>query len=315
MGPGSANFVVQVALRDGTRVTFDSFLSPQDEGVPLRFAGTLVILVGAVLALSLVAVRWVTRPLSTLATAAEKLGEDINRAPLSLTGPTEVRRAAKAFNTMQSRLARFINDRTRILAAMSHDLKTPLTRLRLRTEMIEDAELAAKFGKDVDEMEAMITQTLDFMRDAAATEPAQPVNVMGLLESLQQDYHDAGQEFEIRGGVARPVSGRPRALRRCLSNLLDNAIRYGRRASIEVEERARELAIRVLDEGPGIPEAELERAFEPFVRGESSRSRETGGTGLGLGIARNIARAHGGDVTLANRPGGGLEATLTLPRQ
>jgi signal transduction histidine kinase len=314
LGPGSADFVVQVALRDGTRVTFDSFLSPQDEDVPLRVAATLVILVGAVLAASLVAVRWVTRPLSTLATAAEKLGEDINRAPLAVTGPTEVRRAARAFNNMQSRLARFINDRTRILAAMSHDLKTPLTRLRLRTEMIEDPELAAKFGKDVDEMESMITQTLDFMRDAAAAEPAQPVNVMGLLESLQQDYHDAGQGFEIRGGLSQPVSGRPRALRRCLSNLLDNAIRYGRRASIEVEERAREIAIRVLDEGPGIPEAELERAFEPFVRGESSRSRETGGTGLGLGIARNIARAHGGDVTLGNRPGGGLEATLTLPR-
>ena len=111
----------------------------------------------------------------------------------------------------------------------------------------------------------MITQTLDFMRDAAVTEPAQTLNVMALLESLQHDYHDAGQEFKIRGGVARPVSGRPRALRRCLSNLLDNAIRYGRRASIEVEERSRELAIRVLDEGPGIPEAELERAFEPFV--------------------------------------------------
>jgi signal transduction histidine kinase len=315
MGPGSATFVVQVALRDGTRVTFDSFLSPQGEDVPLRVAGTLVILVGAVLALSLVAVRWVTRPLSTLATAAEKLGEDINRAPLAETGPTEVRRAAKAFNTMQSRLARFINDRTRILAAISHDLKTPLTRLRLRTEEIEDPELAAKFTQDVDEMESMVTQTLDFMRDATTTEPAQPLSVMALLESLQHDYHDAGQGFEIRGGVTRPVSGRPRALRRCLSNLLDNAIRYGRQPSIEVEERARELAIRVLDEGPGMPEAELERAFEPFVRGESSRSRETGGTGLGLGIARNIARAHGGDVTLANRPGGGLEATLTLPRQ
>jgi signal transduction histidine kinase len=313
MGPGSATFVVQVALRDGTRVTFDSFLSPQGEDVPLRVAGTLVILVGAVLALSLVAVRWVTRPLSTLATAAEKLGEDINRAPLAETGPTEVRRAAKAFNTMQSRLARFINDRTRILAAISHDLKTPLTRLRLRTEEIEDPELAAKFTQDVDEMESMVTQTLDFMRDATTTEPAQPLSVMALLESLQHDYHDAGQGFEIRGGVTRPVSGRPRALRRCLSNLLDNAIRYGRQPSIEVEERARELAIRVLDEGPGMPEAELERAFEPFVRGESSRSRETGGTGLGLGIARNIARAHGGDVTLANRPGGGLEATLTLP--
>jgi len=313
MGPGSANFIVQVQLRDGTRVTFDSFLSPQDEDVPLRLAATLVILLGTVLALSLVAVRWVTRPLSTLATAAEKLGEDINRPPLPATGPTEVRRAAKAFNTMQSRLARFIADRTRVFAAMSHDLKTPLTRLRLRTELLEDEALRAKFAKDVEEMESMIAQTLDFMRDGAAREPAQPVDVMALLESLQTDYQDAGQGFEIRGAVARPISGRPRALRRCLTNLLDNALRYGRGARIEVDERPRELAIRVLDEGPGIPEAELERAFEPFWR-EASRSRETGGTGLGLGIARNIARAHGGEVTLRNRAGGGLEATLTLPR-
>ena len=313
MGPGSANFVVQVALRDGTRVSFDSFLSPQEEGVPLRLATTLAILLGTVLALSLLAVRWVTRPLATLATAAEKLGEDIHRPPLAVSGPAEVRRAAGAFNTMQRRLVRFISDRTRILAAMSHDLKTPLTRLRLRTEMLEDEALRAKFAKDVDEMESMIAQTLDFMRDAAADEPAQPVDVMALLESLQTDYQDAGQAFDIKGSVARPITGRPRALRRCLANLIDNALRYGARASLEVEERAAELAIRVLDEGPGIPEAELEHAFEPFWR-EASRSRETGGTGLGLGIARNIARAHGGDVTLRNRAGGGLEATLTLPR-
>ena len=313
MGPGSANFVVQVALRDGTRVSFDSFLSPQEEGVPLRLATTLAILLGTVLALSLLAVRWVTRPLATLATAAEKLGEDIHRPPLAVSGPAEVRRAAGAFNTMQRRLVRFISDRTRILAAMSHDLKTPLTRLRLRTEMLEDEALRAKFAKDVDEMESMIAQTLDFMRDAAADEPAQPVDVMALLESLQTDYQDAGQAFDIKGSVARPIAGRPRALRRCLANLIDNALRYGARASLEVEERAAELAIRVLDEGPGIPEAELEHAFEPFWR-EASRSRETGGTGLGLGIARNIARAHGGDVTLRNRARGGLEATLTLPR-
>ena len=314
MGPGSANFVVQVALRDGTRVSFDSFLSPQEEGVPLRLAATLAILLGTVLALSLLAVRWVTRPLATLATAAEKLGEDIHRPPLAVSGPAEVRRAAGAFNTMQRRLVRFISDRTRILAAMSHDLKTPLTRLRLRTELLEDEALRAKFEKDVDEMESMIAQTLDFMRDAAADEPAQPVDVMALLESLQTDYQDAGQAFDIKGSVARPITGRPRALRRCLANLIDNALRYGARASLEVEERAAELAIRVLDEGPGIPEAELEHAFEPFFRGEASRSRETGGTGLGLGIARNIARAHGGDVTLRNRARGGLEATLTLPR-
>ncbi len=314
MGQG-ADFVVQVALADGTLVTFDTSLSPADASIPRRVATTLAILLVTVVALSLFAVRWVTRPLSTLAAAAESLGEDINRPPLAEGGPTEVRRAARAFNTMQGRLARFINDRTRVLAAMSHDLKTPLTRIRLRAELLDDAEMRAKFLKDVEEMQSMITQALDFMRDAASREPSQPLDVMALLESMQDDYRDAGHPFEVLGTARAPCSGRPLALRRCLANLIDNAIRYGSAPSVEVEERPGELAIRVLDEGPGIPEADLERAFEPFFRVEASRSRDTGGTGLGLGIARNIARAHGGDITLRNRPEGGLEATLALPRR
>ena len=313
-GPGSAAYTVQVGLRDGTLVTFDSWLPPQDTSMPWRIGATLVVLLVSVIALSLIAVRWVTRPLSTLATAAEKLGEDINRPPLPEAGPAEVRRAAKAFNTMQQRLSRFIADRTRILAAMSHDLKTPLTRLKLRSEMLEDGALQAKFAKDVEEMESMIAQTLDFMRDARTDEPVAPVDLMALLESLQTDYADTGRTVRIEGRTGRPFAGRHQALRRCLANLLDNAIRYGGRASVQVEDGAAQLVLRVLDEGPGIPPEDLERAFEPFFRGEASRSRETGGTGLGLGIARNIARAHGGELTLHNRAGGGLEARLALPR-
>ena len=312
--PESLFFVVQVALRDGAWVTFDSYLSPEAAAMPVRFALTLLILLGTVIVLSLVAVRWVTGPLSTLATAAEKLGEDINRAPLPESGPLEVRRAARAFNTMQRRLARFIADRTRILAAMSHDLKTPITRLRLRTEMLEDDTLRSRFEKDLDDMEAMVAQTLDFMRDASAREAVQRVDITALLESLQTDFQDTGNSVEIEGCVARPFDGRPLALRRCLTNLIDNALRYGKRATIKAEESADRIIVRILDEGPGIPEEEFEHAFEPFFRGESSRSRETGGTGLGLGIARNIARAHGGDVVLKNRSAGGLEAIVTLPR-
>ena len=307
-------FTVQIALRDGTWVTFDSQLSPQATAVPLRLALTLLILLGTVIALSLVAVRWVTGPLAELATAAEKLGEDINRPPLPEKGPIEAQRAARAFNTMQRRLSRFIADRTRIFTAMSHDLKTPITRLRLRTEMLEDEALRAKFGKDLEEMEAMVTQTLDFLRDAGTQEAVQRIDALALLESLQTDYQDTGSRVEIEGSIARPYTGRPLALRRCLTNLVDNAIRYGSRATIKVEDSADMLTVRVLDDGPGIPQQELEQAFEPFFRGEASRSRETGGTGLGLGIARNIARAHGGDLVLRNRPEGGLEATLTLPR-
>jgi len=311
---GDTFFTVQVALRDGTWVTFDSHVSPQAIGMPLRLAATLLVLLGTVLVLSLVAVRWVTGPLSALANAAEKLGEDINRPPLPETGPSEARRAARAFNTMQQRLSRFIADRTRIFTAMSHDLKTPITRLRLRTEMLEDEELRAKFARDLEEMETMVTQTLDFMRDASTSEAVQRVDTMALLESLQTDYQDTGGEVAIEGKVAQPYPGRPLALRRCLSNLIDNAIRYGNRAKIVVVDTVDRLTIRVLDNGSGIPEQELEQAFEPFFRGEASRNRETGGTGLGLGIARNIARAHGGDLVLRNRAEGGLEAVLTLPR-
>jgi len=312
--PESTFFTVQIALRDGTWVTFDTFLSPQIAAIPLRVALTLLILLGTVIVLSLVAVRWVTGPLSSLANAADRLGADINRPPLPETGPVEVQRAARAFNTMQRRLSRFIADRTRILAAMSHDLQTPITRMRLRTEMLDDEAVRGKFARDLEEMESMVAQTLDFMRDAGSDEPVRRVDVMALLESLQTDYEEAGDTVDIEGGIAQPYPCRPHALRRCLTNIVDNAIRYGRRATLRVEDGAERIAIRVLDEGPGIPEEELEKAFEPFFRGETSRSRETGGTGLGLGIARNIARAHGGDLSLRNRPEGGLEATLTLPR-
>jgi signal transduction histidine kinase len=311
---GGAQFIVQVGLHDGNWVTFDSYLTPQDTDLPMRVALTLAVLLGTVLVLSLIAVRWVTRPLAALATAAEALGENIDRPPLAESGPLEVQRAARAFNTMQQRLARFIADRARVFTAMSHDLKTPITRMRLRTEMLEDETLRSKFESDLEQMEAMVTQTLDFMRDTSRREEVQRVDVMALLETLQTDYQDGGSTVSIDAGAAEPYPARPLALRRCISNLLDNAIRYGERAAITVKDDAHRLTITVRDAGPGIPETDLVQAFEPFFRGEASRSRETGGTGLGLGIARNIARAHGGDLVLRNHPAGGLEAILSLPR-
>ncbi len=311
---GGTFFTVQTMLRDGTWVTFESRLSPQASGMPLRVGLTLLILLGTVVLLSLIAVRWATRPLSALATAAEKLGEDINRPPLPEAGPVEVRRAAKAFNTMQQKLSRFISDRTRILTAMSHDLKTPITRLRLRAALLDDGALRAKFEKDIGEMESMVLQTLDFMRDTNAAEALQPMDMLALLESLKADYEDSGSTVEIEGSAGPALAGRPLGLRRCLTNLLDNALRYGQRATITLEDSASAITIRIRDAGPGIPENQLEQVFEPFFRGEASRSRDTGGTGLGLGIARNIARAHGGDLVLKNHPDGGLEAVLVLPR-
>ena len=304
----------EVQLRDGSWARFDTLLPPASDGVPWRLLLALGVLLAAVLLLSFFAVRWVTRPLHVLATAAEALGRDIHSPKLPEDGPREIRQAAHAFNTMQDRLARFIEDRTGILAAMSHDLKTPITRMRLRADLMDDEEMRRHFEGDLKEMEAMVTHTLEFMRGLGEGEQRQPVNVMALLESLQSDNEAMGRWVRIEGQAHAPYVGVVSLLKRCLANLVDNAVLYGGRATVTVEDGASTLTVRVRDEGRGIPESELEKVFEPFYRLEGSRSRATGGTGLGLAIARNIARGHGGDITLRNLPEGGLEAVLTLPR-
>ena len=313
-GPPGPVLRTQVRLRDGHWARFDTQLPPPSATPPWRLALTLATLLLAVLALAYVAVRWVTRPLHVLADAADALGRDIHRPPLPEDGPTEIRRAAQAFNSMQQRLVRFIEDRTRIFAAMSHDLKTPITRMRLRAELLEDEEQRQRFESDLREMETMVTQTLEFMRGMGGTEPRQDVDVDALLESLQSDNEAMGRELRIEGQAGASYPARVSLLRRCLANLVDNAVLYGERATVRVEDGTGALVIRVLDEGPGIPDAELEKVFEPFYRLEHSRSRATGGTGLGLAIARNIAHMHGGEVALRNRATRGLEAILTLPR-
>lgn len=313
--PSGLMFLTQVQLRDGSWVAFDTQLPQGPASTPWRLLLTLLVLLLTVLVLSYAAVRWMTRPLAVLACAADALGKDINRPPLPETGPTEVRRAAHAFNIMQSSLVRFIQDRTRIFAAMSHDLKTPITRMRLRTELLEDADLRQRFDKDLREMERMVTHTLDFMRGLETPQVARPIDITALLESLQADNQDMQREVLIEGRALAPYVGDPERLKRCVSNLIDNAILYGRRARVIVDDGPAALTLRIRDQGPGIAPDELGKVFEPFYRLEASRSRETGGTGLGLGIARNIARAAGGDVTLRNHPDGGLEATLHLPRK
>ena len=308
------SFVAQMPLADGALVTFDSRQPSHTASWPYRLLLSLAVLLVAVIVVSLIAVHWATWPLKQLSDAAEKLGENIDRAPLDETGPLEVARAARAFNTMQARLQTYIRDRTRILAAMSHDLKTPITRLRLRSELLEDGQLRTKFTRDLDELEAMVAATLDFLHGLETGEQLRPIDVMALLESLQADLAETDGVVRIEGRTAQPYPGLPQALKRCLSNLLENAIKYGKSATVVVDDDTRRLQIRILDEGPGLTQAELEKVFEPFYRAEQSRSRETGGTGLGLTIARSVVEAHGGKLELANRPEGGLEARLTLPR-
>lgn len=324
MGPGpmaggfafpGLSFVVQTPLLDGTMVTFDSRQTQDAITAPYRLMLSVGLLLGAIVVLTLVAVRWVTKPLKTLALAAERLGDDIRRPPLDESGPAEVSRAARAFNTMQRELIKFIDDRTRILAAMSHDLKTPITRLRLRAELLDDASLRARFEADLDEMQAMVTRTLEVMRGFDKESKRAPIDIMALLHSIQDDMRVLGATVEIEGAALQPYSGSPEALKRCLQNVIDNAVKYGSSARVVLTDRAHELEIRVLDRGPGIPQEQLEQVFEPFYRLEASRNRESGGTGLGLTIARNLARSHGGELRLRNASEGGLEAVLTLPRQ
>lgn len=308
-------FTVHVQLQDRTWVGFYHRLPRELFAWPQRLLLMLGVLLVSVIALSLLAVRWLSRPLSVLSSAATALGEDLRRPPLPEDGPLEVQHAARAFNRMQTRIQRHIEDRERLLAAVSHDLRTPITRLRLRAEALDDAELKAKFEHDLADMESMVSATLAFMRAGADREAAIPLDIMALLQSIQTDMTELGHEVDIVGSADAPYRGQPVALKRALVNLIENAVKYGRRARVHVADTPSSIRIRVADDGPGIPPADLEKVFEPFYRLEASRSRDSGGVGLGLAIARSIARAHGGDVILRNRTEGGLEALLSLPRR
>jgi signal transduction histidine kinase len=252
-------------------------------------------------------------PLKQLAKAARNLGNDINHPPLKLGGATEIRTASAAFNAMQARIRQHIAQRTEMLAAITHDLQTPLTRMRLRLEKVQDPELQGKLLEDLSAMQQMVKEGLDLARSMDTTEAMQRVDLDALLDSVCADAADAGQEVELTGRAAMDLMGRPLDVRRCLVNLIDNAVKYGQRAHVTVERLAGAARVRIRDEGPGIPAGQLAQVFEPFYRLETSRNRASGGTGLGLTIARNIAEQHGASLSLANHPDGGLEATLVFP--
>lgn len=315
LGPANtADVRASVGLDDGTFVSVAGSLPEHGMGPSGGALASALVMAGAVLALSFVAVRRMTGPLRKLAEAAERLGRDVATPPLDEHGPDEVRRAAGAFNGMQARLRRLVEDRTQMLAAISHDLRTPITLLRLRAELIEVEEERGKTMATLDEMEAMIRSTLAFAREDAEHEPMQRVDLGALVQSLGDDLAEAGRPVVCADPPPLVLSCRPQALRRAVTNLIENAVRYGHCARVSVEARADSAVIQVDDDGPGIPEDRIEQVFRPFYRLEGSRGRETGGVGLGLGIVASVAYAHGGEITLANRPGGGLRASLRLPR-
>jgi signal transduction histidine kinase len=256
--------------------------------------------------------RGMTRPMRRLAVAAEALGRGESVTPLPESGPDDIRQTAEAFNLMQARLQRFVEDRTRMLAAIGHDLRTPITSLRLRTEFVTDDETREKMLSTLDELRAMTEATLAFSRDQATEEVTRNVNLTALVESLCDDLVELGHDVTCLEAPKIGYRCRADALKRAVRNLVENAVRYGERARVSLRSGAAAIEIVVEDDGPGIDTEAIERVFAPFFRLENSRNRETGGIGLGLSIARNIVRHHGGDVTLANT-GNGLRATISLP--
>lgn len=281
-------------------------------------ATTLVLLAAQIAVLALcgaAAVRLATRPLRRLADAAERLGEDPAAAPLPETGPREVAAAARAFNTMQARIAEQLRERSQILAAVTHDLQTPLTRLRLRSELLPAGEARDKLLADIDAMQGLVAEGLHYAASAhAAEEEAKAVDVLALLDGLVCDGQDAGQQISLQAPSSlAPLTTRPRALRRIVGNLVDNAVKFAGAAELVVTPGDGLLQIAVLDRGPGIPADQLQAALQPFVRLETSRNRDSGGTGLGLAIAQRLAQALGATLELQAREGGGLAARLSLP--
>lgn len=313
--PGAQEHLqVHLRLSDGSPLTIDIHPMPAlplSGWLPVVLALQLLVLVTC----CWFGVRLATRPMLQLATAADALGPDLKPVRLPEEGPSEVVRAAKAFNAMQERIATYTTERMQILAAISHDLQTPITRMRLRVDVMDDDDAqAAKLRQDLLEMESLVKEGVAYARTLnGASEPARKIDLDALLDSLVCDYMDAGDDVAFARRVPIDVVTRPQALRRIVGNLVDNALKYGGSAVIEVDRRDNDaVSIAVLDSGPGIPEEMIERVFEPFVRVETSRNRGTGGTGLGLAIARQLTLALNATLTLKNRAEGGLAATLML---
>jgi signal transduction histidine kinase len=309
------HYQAQLRLADGSPLTIDvrPAMMPLSPWLPVVLLGQLALLIGC----TWLAVRIAVGPLTRLARAVETLDPNAHSVRLDEKGPTEVVHAAKAFNAMQDRIAAYLKERMQLLAAISHDLQTPITRMKLRAEFMDDGIEKDKLCSDLSEMEHLVREGVAYARSIhGATEASCRISLDAFLDSLVFDYQDTGHDVQLSGKNAAIIDTRPHALRRILVNLVDNALKFGGAASIEVQAGEHEhLVIRVLDRGPGINEQELAEVLKPFYRVESSRNRETGGTGLGLAIAQQLSIAMGGSLTLSNRDGGGLCAELRLRRK
>jgi signal transduction histidine kinase len=305
---------VGFTLQDGTAMQLVIHAPPPLPPRPLKpVLWGLLLFFACIALLAWVVARMSTRPLQGLANAADKLDLSREPEPLPEQGSSEVRSAARAFNHMQQRIQDDLRERTGMLAAITHDLQTPLTRLRLRLEKVQDAELRDKLVRDMSAMHQMLQEGLDFARSRDTSEPMQRLDLDSLLDSLCADACESDQPVHYLERCHAEVMARPLALQRAITNVIDNAVKYGGSADISLTCFSSRCHIRISDHGPGIPPQQLEAVLMPFYRVEHSRSRETGGTGLGLSIACNIVEQHNGELRLSNRPGGGLEVHITLP--
>jgi signal transduction histidine kinase len=310
----AGDIVMRVRLSDGRLV---EFVRPGHWSLT-QFLGQVapvIAVLGAGLVVLSVWVAWrVTAPLQRFADGAERLGRDIRSAPLDERGPREIRRAARVLNATQQCIQRLVEDRTLMLGAIAHDLRTPLMRLHLRAELMPDEAQRHQMAADLAEMEQMIRTALTFAREETVVEPHEPVDLLALSREVCRELEEDGHDVELTHGAAATVDGSPMSLKRALRNLMHNAARYGCRARVQLAARPGAVDVIIDDDGPGIPEEQHEQVFAPFYRLERSRSREGGGSGLGMTIARTAVRAHGGDIVLSNRSDGGLRQVVTLPR-
>jgi signal transduction histidine kinase len=278
-----------------------------------RWAVWLCFLAASITIVAVFAARRFSRPIERLAAAVRQFALNPRAPPITETGPRELQQVIKTFNAMQAQIQKFVAYRTMMLAAISHDLRTPLTRMRLRGEFIEDQEQQARLFRDVDEMQNMVDEALAFFRDDAIAEDTTSFDLPHVLLTIANDYADQGIDIAYSGPAHAVYRGRPLTLKRALTNLIDNAVKYGKTPEIELSCEETALAVAVRDRGPGIPPDDLDEVFRPYFRVDKSRSRSTGGVGLGLTVAQAIVQGHGGEIILKNRPEGGLEARIVLP--
>nr|WP_262415990.1 ATP-binding protein [Pseudomonas fluorescens] len=312
-GSPQAHYAAVVQLVDGSWLSF----IPPERSWGLEFGVRIAIVIAlgliATLLVAWVATRQLANPLQRFTRAARRFGTDLRAPPIKLEGPDEIRQAIIAFNTMQAQIQHFIAERTHMLASISHDLRAPLTRMRLRSEFMEDLDHQGKLIRDVEEMQSMINAALAFFREDTHREQTTAFDLSELLQTIVDDYRDQHLHVDFEGPAHLVYEGRPLGIKRVIVNLLENALKYAQRPGIALKHDEHSICIEVSDDGPGIPEAALEQVFDPFFRLEASRNRDTGGVGLGLSAARAIAREQGGELTLSNRHGGGLLARVELP--